>query len=241
MVRPAGFCIVGRTMITVNMRADIAALQAAIAADKRMMERAAKQAMRKARPATNAVLNDEMGKAFNVKDARAMRSWRLAVPSDRASMILTNLMRGFSVHVTGGTILPKRGRALLIPINTRMGTRIGTKKFYQMIDWLQREKLTVILGNKLYVKPVMNESRRGGVAVGTRVNKRFRSRFQGSSKRPSGFDIKLNAYGLTPIAIIRPSITLRARFNMDRIVRDRIIPVIIDQIGSEVDAMRRSA
>jgi hypothetical protein len=228
-------------MITVNIRTNIAALQAAISADKRMMERATKQAMRKARPATDAVLNSEMGKAFKVKDARAVRSWRLAVSKDRAAMILTNLMRGFSMHVTGGTIRPRHGRALLIPINTAGGTRIGTKKFYNMIEWLQLRKLTVILGDKLYVKPVMNESRRGGVGVGTRVNKRFRSLFSGSYKRPSGFDIKLNAYGLTPIAIIRSSIRLRARFNMDRIVRDRIIPVIINQIGSEVDAFRRSA
>lgn len=222
----------------INMRTNIADLQAAIAADRRLMDKAIKEGMRRARPQTDAVLNEEMNKAFKVRDPRALRSWRIAVAKDRPAMILTNLMRGFGLHVTGGKIMPRRGRALLIPINTRMGTRIGTKKFYQMIDWLQREKLTVILGDKLYVKPLMNESRRGGVAAGTRVQKRFRSRFQGSSKRPSGFEIKLNAYGLTPIAIIRSSITLRPRFDMNRIARERVVPIILQNIEAYIQEQR---
>lgn len=197
-----------------------------------------REAFKKSRPDTDAVLNAEMKAAFNVRDARAVRSWRLGVPSDRLAMRLTNLMRGFELHVKGGAINPRGSRALLIPINTRMGSRIGTKKFYAMIDWLRREKLTVIKGNILYVKPVMNTSRRGGVAAGTRVNKRFRARFQGSLKRPSGFDIKLNAEGLTPIAVLKRSVSMRARFDMDRIIDQRILPIVIRKIGAEFQAAR---
>jgi hypothetical protein len=195
-----------------------------------------REAFRKSRPDTDTVLNAEMKSAFNVKDARAVRTWRLGVPRDRLAMRLTNMMKGFELHVKGGTINPRGARALLIPINTRLGSRIGTKKFYAMIDWLRREKLTFIKGNILYVKPIMNTSRRGGVAAGTRVNKSFRSRFQGTLKRPSGFDIKLNAEGLTPIAVIRRSVSMRARFDMDRIVDQRIMPIVIKRIGEEFRA-----
>ena len=200
---------------------------------------AIRRGIRNARPQTDAILNQETRSAFNVRDARMQRSWRLAVPSSgEVKLIIVNLMRGFRLHVTGGVISPKGGSKLLIPINTRFGTRIGTKKFYKMIDWLRREKLTVIKGNLLYVRVPMNESRRGGVAAGTRVQKRFRTSFQGSKRRPSGFDIKLNPEGLTPIAVLRPAVTLRARFDMQRIATTKIIPVLLDSIRTELASLK---
>lgn len=196
---------------------------------------AIRRAVRNARPRTDAILNQETSAAFKVRDARMLRSWRLAVPgSGELKMIIVNLMKGFGLHVTGGMITPKHGSKLLIPINTRFGTRIGTKKFYKLVDWLRREKMTVIKGNLLYVRVPMNESRRGGVAPGTRVQKRFRTRFQGSKRRPSGFDIKLNPEGLTPIAVLRPAVALRRRFDMYRIATQRIVPVILDSIRAEL-------
>jgi hypothetical protein len=167
------------------------------------------------------------------------RAWRLAVPaSGELKLIITNLMRGFGLHVTGGTIFPKGRSKLLIPINTRFGSRIGTAKFANLVVRLRHAGLVVIKGNILYVRVPMNESRRGGVAVGTRVQKKFRSFFQGSKRRPSGFDIKLNPEGLTPIAVLRPSVALRKRFDMDRIARDRIIPVVLDSIRSEMASLQ---
>lgn len=158
------------------------------------------------------------------------KAWRLKIIESRSSGLglqITNLARWFKMHVEGGTIGKRTTpRAILIPINTRLGARISAKKFYKLIDWLMREKLTVIRNGVLYVKPVMNTSRRGGVAVGTRVNKSFRAKFQGSLKRPSGFDIKLNAEGLTPIAIIRTSVAMKRRFNLDGIAQRRIMPVV---------------
>lgn len=195
---------------------------------------AIQRGIKAARPRTDEILNQETKAAFNVRDARMQRSWRLAVPSSELKLIITNLMRGFGMHVTGGVISPKHGSKLLIPINTRFGTRIGTKKFYKLVDWLRREKLTVIKGNLLYVRVPMNVSRRGGVAPGTRVQKRFRTQFQGSKRRPSGFDIILNPEGLTPIAVLRPSVALRRRFDMYRIAQQRIIPAVLDSISAEV-------
>jgi hypothetical protein len=130
----------------------------------------------------------------------------------------------------GGSIAPRNAaRALLIPINMAQGTRIGAKKFYKLIDWLRREKLTIIKNGILYVRPPMNTSRRGGVAIGTRVSKKFRARFSGG-RRPSGFDIKLNEHGLTPIAVVRRSISLRKRWDMPALVRRRILPLILEGI-----------
>jgi len=108
--------------------------------------------------------------------------------------------RWFKVHVEGGSIVARTApRAVLVPINTRFGMRLSTKRFYKLIDWLMREKLTLVKDGILYVKPVMNTSRRGGVAVGSRVSKSFRAKFQGSKRRPSGFDIKLNEQGLLAV------------------------------------------
>jgi len=201
---------------------------------------AVRKGVRVARPATDTILNAEADAAFKVRDpGRMRRTWRLAVPSGGPiKLVIVNLMRGFEMHVSGGTIGPKHGSKLLIPINTRLGTRIGTKKFYKLVDWLRREKLTVIKGNILYVRVPTNESRRGGVAAGTRVQKRFRSRFQGSKRRPSGFEIQLNPEGLTPIAVLRPSVTLRPRFDIGRIVPMRIVPAILDGIASEVSKVK---
>jgi len=224
-------------MFTFNVRSNIAELQAQFAANKREMARAIRDGFRASKEPVREVLKQEARSAFKVRDPRMDRTWRVST-SRAPSLIVRNLMRGFGLHVTGGTIMPKRGRALLIPINTRGGTRIGTAKFYRMIDWLRREKLTFAKDGILYVKPLMNTSRRGGVAAGTRVNKKFRTKFQGTKKRPSGFEIKLNAEGLTPIAVIRRSVTLRKRFDMDSIARNKLIPIIIKNIANEIEVGR---
>lgn len=217
-------------MIVVNVRSNIAELQARIAVRKRVMARAIPAGMRDAKPAVRTALQEEQRIHFNVKQARFERTWRIGVKTTPGVMIITNVMKGFSLHALGGTISPRHGQALLIPINTSAGTRIGAKKFYQLIDWLRREKLTVIKNGILYVRPLMNTSRRGGVAVGTRVSKKFRTKFSGSFKRPSGFDIKLNEHGLTPIAVVRRSINMRKRWDMPSIVQRRLLPLILDAI-----------
>jgi hypothetical protein len=196
---------------------------------------AMKRGLRKARPQTDRVLTDEVRTVMKVRDPRMDRSWRLGVIDNGMTLRISNLMRGFEMHVTGGTIGPKRGSALLIPINTYLGAHIGVKKFYRLIDELRREKLTVIRNNILYVRVPMNTSRRGGVAAGSRVQKQFRRRFQGSKRRPSGFSIRLNAEGLTPIAIIKRSINMRARFDPQSVTQRRILPIVVAAVRAEMD------
>jgi len=226
-------------MITVSIRSNVADLVKQYARRADQAREAARRGARNARPRTDAILNQETEAAFKVRDPRMRRAWRLWVPSSgELKLVIMNLMRGFGLHVTGGTVFPKGRSKLLIPINTRLGTRIGLKKFQTMVVRLRYDKMTVIKGNILYVRVPMNTSRRGGVGIGTRVQKSFRTRFQGTLKRPSGFDIKLNPEGLTPIAVLRPSVALRKRFDMDRIVRQRIVPVVLDSIRSEFENLR---
>jgi hypothetical protein len=221
-------------MIVVNARSNIAELQARIAARRRVMDRAIPAGMSDAKPAVRAALQEEQRTHFNVKQQRFERTWRIGVKS-AGVMIITNIMKGFSLHALGGTISPRHGQALLIPINTAAGTRLGAKKFYKMIDWLRREKLTIIKNGILYVRPPMNTSRRGGIAIGSRVNKKFRAQFTGG-RRPSGFDIKLNEHGLTPIAVVRRSISLRKRWDMPDVVQRRLLPLILDAIEQRARA-----
>lgn len=225
-------------MPSVNIRTYVSKLQTDFAVEKERMARAIKQGMRDAKLPVRAALQAEMKAAFNVKQDRFLRTWRIGVRSaGNGTMIIENVMKGFTLHTQGGFIGPRSGRAVLIPINTAGGTRIGAKKFYKMIDWLMQEKLTVIKDSVLYVKPPMNESRRGGVGVGTRIQKKFRSRFSGPRKRPSGFDIKLNDHGLTPIALIRRGVNMRKRIDMAAIVSRRIVPLILK--GIQLHASQR--
>ena len=210
------------------------------------VEKAINKGIKAARPRTDAILKEETRRAFKISTqagGKFEKAWRIRRVEQRGQgqgLEITNLAKWFKVHTVGGTI-GKRStpRAILVPINTRLGTRISTKKFYAMIDWLRREKLTVIIKGLLYVKPIMNTSRRGGVKAGSRVNKKFRTKFQGSKRRPTGFEIKLNEEGLTPIALIRTSVTMRRRFDLDGIARRRIAPVLAASIQSQIADLSR--
>ncbi len=229
-------------MIQYGIRTNISEVTNRYRRDFDDSQEAIRSGVRKAWPLTDNVLKSETRQRFKVRDPRMDRSWRIFVPRDRAmTLVMMNLMRGFSMHVEGGTIAPRGGEALLIPINTRGGSRISTKKFYTLVDYLRREKLTVVRNNILYVRVPTNRTGRGGIAKGTRVQKVFRTRFQGTERRPSGFDILFNrqgGYSLTPIAVVKRSISLRSRFDMDRIVRARIIPIILDSIRDEMRRLR---
>ncbi len=196
---------------------------------------AIQKGIKDARPRTDAILKEETRRSFKFGTAapgKFEKAWRIrrVESSSGHGLQIMNLAKWFKIHTVGGTIRPRKGRALLIPINMRLGMRVSTTKFARMIDWLSKEKLLFVRGDTLFVKPVMNTSRRGGVAAGSRVNKRFRTKFQGSKRRPSGFDIKLNEEGLTPIAKIKSSITMRRRFDLERVARSRVAPHLATQI-----------
>jgi hypothetical protein len=226
-------------MISVNIRSNIAQLQAQIAADKDRMARAVKAGMRASKLALRGALQAEMKSVFKVKQERFLRTWTISTNELPGTIVIRNKAKGFSLHAMGGSIGPRSGSALLIPINTVGGSRIGTKKFYKLVDWLRQNKLTFIKNGILWVKPLMNTSRRGGVGIGTRVSKKFRSKFQGSLKRPSGFEIKLNEHGMTPIAVLRRSITIRKRFDMPALTRQALVPIVLNSIEAELARTKR--
>lgn len=191
--------------------------------------------MRSAKPEVKAVMAQETRRAFKmVKPQFAERSWRVST-QDQA-LIVRSLAPWMGIHVTGGSIRPKGHRKLLVPINLITG-RITTKKFFRLVDQLQRDGLTVVKGGVLYVKPVWNTSRRGGVAPGTRLNKRFRARLSGSHKRPSGFNAVWRDVGgerLIPIAVLKSSIAMRARLPLEAIGRQRLLPIVLRHIEREL-------
>lgn len=225
-------------MISSSIRTNIDEFRQRLKVDKEAGRRAVREGMRDAKEPVRQTLQSAMRSSFNVRGDRFLRTWRIGVRQNPNRMAIDNIAKGFFLHAEGGTIGPRNARALLIPINTYLGARIGTKKFYAMIDWLMREKLTLIRGNILYVKPPLNETGRGGVAPGTRVNKKFRRRFQGTKRRPSGFSLMLNEEKLTPIAVIKRSITMRRRFNMDDVTQRRLIPLVLDRIGKRFEQIR---
>lgn len=191
--------------------------------------------MRAAKPEVKAVMAQETRRAFHVaKPQFADRAWRVST-QDQA-LIVRSMAPWMGIHVTGGVVRPKGHSKLLIPINLLTG-RITTKKFFRLVDALQRDGLTVIKGGVLYVKPVWNTSRRGGVAPGTRLNKRFRARISGSHKRPSGFAAVWRDVGgerLIPIAVLKSAITMRQRLDLPGIARQRLVPIVLRHVQSEL-------
>lgn len=192
-----------------------------------------RQGMRNSKPDVKKVLGVEMRKSFKVRKPQfADKTWRIS--TDNRSMTIRSLVRWLGSQA--GSTISARGRALLIPINTYLGTRISTKKFYKLVDWLRQNKLTVIKDGVLYANPVWNQSRRGGVAAGTRINQKFRARFQGSIKRPSGFSVSPafeRSDRLIPIAIIRRSIRMPKRFSLTDIARQSLTSIVRQHIEKE--------
>lgn len=221
-------------MITVGMKWNIDQLKAQFAADTRRMERAVKAGMKSAKEPLRAALQAETRRVFHVKQEGFLRTWTISADTVPGTIIIRNKAKGFSLHALGGSIGPRKGSAVLIPINTAGGTRIGQKKLYSILRWLRDRNLTVLKNGILYVKPVMNTSRRGGVAIGTRVQKSFRRRLSGTFERPSGFDIKLNEHGLTAIAVVKRSITIRKRFDMEGLARKTLVPIVLNSIAAEL-------
>ena len=221
-------------MITIGMKWNVDQLKAQFAADTRRMERAVKAGMSAAKEPLRAAVQAETKAVFHVKQQGFLRTWTISANTVPGTIIIRNRAKGFSLHAMGGSIGPRKGSAVLIPINTAGGTSIGQKKLYKLLSWLRERNMTLFKNGILYVKPPMNTSRRGGVAIGTRVQKGFRRRLSGTFERPSGFDIKLNAQGLTAIAVVKRSITMRKRFDMDRLARNTLVPIVISSIAAEL-------
>lgn len=225
-------------MITVGMKWNVDQLKAQFAADTRRMERAVKAGMKAAKEPLRAAVQAETKATFHVKQQGFLHTWTISTDEIPRTIIIRNKAKGFDLHAMGGSIGPRKGEGLLIPINTAGGTRISQKKLYSILRWLRDRKLTVLKNGVLYVKPMMNTSRRGGVAIGTRVQKSFRRRLSGTFERPSGFDIKLNEHGLTAIAVVRRNISLRKRFNMEGLARKTLVPIVLDCISAELARTR---
>lgn len=225
-------------MITVGIKWNVDQLKAQFAADTRRMERAVKAGMHNAKEPLRAALQAEMKAVFHVKQQSFLRTWTVSTDTVPGTIIIRNKAKGFELHAMGGSIGPRKGDAVLVPINTSGGTRIGQKKLYKILRWLRDHNLTLIKNGILYVKPIMNTSRRGGVAIGTRVNKNFRRRLSGTFERPSGFDIKLNEHGLTAIAVVKRGITIRKRFDMEGLARRTLVPIVLSSIGAELARTR---
>lgn len=222
-------------MITVNidgLKAQIAAMR--VTHGNTAVDAKIRNGMRAAKPEVKKILGQEMRKSFKVQKAQfADRTWRIST-ANRA-MTITSLVRWLGVQ--GGTTISARGGALLVPINTYLGARITTKKFYKLVDWLRQNKLTVIKNGILYANPVWNTSRRGGVGVGTRINKKFRATLQGSIKRPSGFSVSPafeRADRLIPIAVIRKNIRMPKRFVLSDVASKSLVQIVRTHIMQEL-------
>lgn len=216
-------------MIQINIKTNLN-LSFVHAFDSKLNEKI-KRGFDSAKPAVKSALESEMMSVFKVKRGGFAKSWRVSTSGQLGNgapvMRIFNIVRWMREHIDGGGIIPRSGRALLIPI-TAENKRVSTKKFYQLIDKLMQNKQTVIKNGVLYMKPTLNTSARGGVAAGTRINKEFRAMM------PKGFVLSMNQHKLIPIALVRKTVTMRKRFNLSGLAHNKIKPLVIDAIKKEL-------
>ncbi|MCU0898159.1 MAG: DUF6441 family protein, partial [Burkholderiales bacterium] len=98
----------------------------------------ARNGMRKAQPSVKAAMQAEARRAFSIKRANFVSAFGAKVFDARRDippMMLAGALKAPWVEIfeTGGTITPKTGRGLLIPL-----IRIGTKRFGTVIRELIR-------------------------------------------------------------------------------------------------------
>ena len=94
--------------------------------------------------------------------------------------------------------------------------------------------MTLLNDGMLYVKPLMNASRRGGVAIGSRVQQGLPKAAVWVIRTPEWVRHQAERGGLTAIAIVKRSITMRKRFDMDRLARNTLVPIVISSIAAEL-------
>lgn len=229
-VSRAGFC-----MPVFNCKSDITRAIAKLNRLQKDIQAKVRAGFQAAKPEVKAAMEDEMRRVFKVRRGGFAKTWRVSTSGSfgngMAMMRVFNIVPWMDVHITGAALGPRSGRAVLIPLD-RMGSRITTKKFYQVIDYLMQNKLTVIKHDVVYMKPELNQSRRGGVAAGSRVTKAFRARM------PKGLAMALNSDKLVPIALIRSHVTLRARFNLKRIGETRLRAIVARHVQSALNQVR---
>lgn len=216
-------------MIQINIKSSLN-LSFVHAFDQKLNEKI-KRGFENAKPSVKSALEAEMKSTFKVKRSGFAKSWRVStsgkIGNGAPVMRIFNIIRWVREHIRGGSIAPRSGTALLIPI-TAENSRVTTKKFYQLVDKLIQNKQTVIRNGVLYMKPTLNSSGRGGVAAGTRISKEFRAMM------PKGFVLGMNQDKLIPIALIRKTVTMRRRFNLSGLASSKIRPLVIDAVKKEL-------
>lgn len=178
---------------------------------RRAIRKAVEDAMRTSGKEIAEVARSRMQSAFKVRRAGFVKSMRHKVyagnPRKFPALLIGSRIPWLGIHVRGGTI---SGR-MLIPLLPEH-QRIGRKAFRRVIDSLMRS------GNAFFVQ---KDGKAILMAENIRENASALRRFKRAERIRSGAKSIKRGQEI-PIAVLVPSVTLRARFDLPGIVRSQM-------------------
>ena len=194
---------------------------------RRAIRKAVEAGMKTAGKEIAEVARQRMQSAFKVQKAGFLKSMRYKLyagnPEKFPALLIGSKISWLGIHVRGGTIGSGGGK-LLIPLLPEY-RRIGRKAFRRVVDGLMRS------GNAFFIKKngkviLMAENIKDNATELRRFKRAERQR-TGAKSIKRGHEI--------PIAVLVPSVSLRARFDLPGIVRSQLPQLsarILQQLNS---------
>lgn len=191
---------------------------------RKALRRAVEMGMKAAGKEVAAGVRSQMQRTFKVHKAGFVKSMRHKIyagsPEKFPALLIGSKIPWLGIHVRGGTIAKK----MLIPL-LPAHKRLGRKAFARVVDALMRS------GNAFFIKRngkviLMAENIKDNASQLRKFKRAERNR-TGAKSIKRGQEI--------PIAVLVPSVTLRARFDLAGSVRAQL-PVVTAAILSQLDA-----
>lgn len=191
---------------------------------RRAVRKAVEAGMKTAGKEISQTVQSRMQSAFKVRKSQFLRSMRSKVyagnPEKFPALLIGSRIGWLGIHVCGGTI---NGR-MLIPLLPEH-QRLGRKAFRRIIDGLMRS------GNAFFIEKhgkviLMAEAIKENQSELRRFKRAHRQR-TGSKSVKRGTEI--------PIAVLVPSVSLRARLDLPGLVRGQL-PQLANRIEQQLNS-----
>lgn len=215
-----------KVSLTTSGLLDPKRLDSWIPEQRRAIRKAVEAGMKTAGKQIAEVARSRMQSAFKVHKAGFLKSMRHKLyagsPEKFPALLVGSRIRWLGIHVQGGSI----GAKMLIPLLPEH-RRIGRKAFRRVVDGLMRS------GNAFFIK------KNGKVilmAANLKENTRELRRFKRAERHRTGAKSIKRGHEI-PIAVLVPSVTLRARFDLSGIVRSQL-PALSSAILQQLSARK---
>jgi len=198
--------------------------------EKLIKEKANKELRRlhfDAKPLVEAKLQDEIRSRFNVRKKSFPKTFRGYVayknparPPVAVFKFSEMKVPWIGIHGTGGAVVPRNGKGLLIPFNVRGQRRLSNQQFRAVVAGLMRT------GNYDWRKG--DDGKVYLFAENIRENADELRRF---GKMKTGADGKRRRVAELPVAVLVPKVMMPKRLDVDDLARRVVLPIYRQLLG----------